>query len=597
MIINRNDLDWAEVLLEDFNRARALTVYLMVKYSEWDQLINLDCDPSGYLAHSQLDFRKDYQATNLFRKCADLPSSYDTKQEAIKAFWLAEDMCSRTNRRLYPLMKSLNGVHHYGVPVWIQEFTKDWQKEIKTLLGPIPNSLEIKFSSGSTFDDRRYITVMDKISSRPTCTSSAYELIEPFWSRTLWSRSLCEEVPNRSSPRIIRGNRFTTVPKTAKTDRGICVEPSLNVTHQLGVGSVIRKRLRSDGIDLKFGQSHHRKLVAEASLTLGLATIDLSMASDTVSLGLVELLFPPLWLELLSSLRSPETYIEGSWHKNAKFSSMGNGFTFELETLIFYSLAKVIGKSFGIDKSDISVYGDDIIVPVPMAAKLLEALAYFGFTPNVKKTYVGDVPFRESCGEDYFNGVPVRGHYVEKIPTNPLEWTSLANGLRRMARYDLSIHGDLHTYTRSWLRCQNHIPTNYKCFGPVHLGDTVIHTDDTTWWSTRSKSNIHELRVIRPIFSDDSYSHVDKRCWTRGSILSAIALGSLKGSGLRHKLKKDGTYRAIPTQFVKSRASVTGWKTSWVSLSHSNAYPAWVVNPSFGFRKDPKTKEWACVPA
>lgn len=324
MIVNRNDLDWAEVLLEDFNRARALTVYMLLKYQEWDQLINLDCDPSGYLPHAIEDFRRDYQATNLFRKCADLPSSYDTKAEAVKSFYLAEAMCKRTNRRLYPIMMA-NGVHHYGVPQWVLNFVEEWKKHVKALLGPLPQQIKIKFSSGSTYDDRRFITVMDKISSRPTCTSAAYSVIEPSWSKTAWSRSLCEEVPQRSMPRFVRGNRFTTVPKTAKTDRGICVEPSLNVTHQLGVGSVIRKRLRSDGIDLKFGQDLHRKLVAEASLTLDLATIDLSMASDTVAYNLVKLVVPENWFDLLDCLRSPETRINGHWHENAKFSSMGNG--------------------------------------------------------------------------------------------------------------------------------------------------------------------------------------------------------------------------------------------------------------------------------
>lgn len=588
MIINRNDLDWAEVLLEDFNRARALTVHLLLKYQEWDQLINLDCDPSRYLSYMTEEFRRDYQATNLFRKCADLPSSYDTKAEAIKSFYRAEEMCERTNRRLYPIMMALSGVHHYGVPQWVLNFVEKWKKNIKHILGPIPNELKIKFSSGSTFDDRRFITVMDKISSRPTCTSVAYSIIEPSWSKTLWSRSLCEEVPYRSMPRFVRGNRFTTVPKTAKTDRGICVEPSLNVTHQLGVGSVIRKRLRSDGIDLKFGQTLHRKLVAEASLTLDLATIDLSMASDTVAYNLVKLLLPDLWFELLDSLRSPETRIERRWHRNAKFSSMGNGFTFELETLIFYSLCKTIAAEEGISKKDVKVYGDDIIVPTSISSKVLDALQYFGFTPNKSKTYTGDVPFRESCGEDYFNGVPVRGHYVEKIPTNPLEWTSLANGIRRMARHDLNTYGDLNTYTRSWLRCQNHIPTSYKCFGPVHLGDSVIHTSDTAWWSTRERGFVHELRVLRPIFTGDSYSHVDKRCWTRGSILSAISLGSLKGAGLIHDNKKDGTTKVRTGTFVKSRATVQGWKTHWVTYSVSNDYPNWIVKACFGFRKDSK---------
>lgn len=509
-IHGQSDLGWAEVLLRSFDRARSLTVWLLLVNNEWDQLVNLNCDPSEYCDFNQIEFRSDYQATELFRKITGVPTGIDTHAAALASFWDAEAQCALTNKRLLPLRLSLESVNHYNQPVWLQEFVKVWRSEISSILGRLPLSLDLKFSSGSTFDDRRFIQPMDKMSSRPTCTADAYGVVEPFWSQTLWAKSLIQEQPYRSSPRLVRGNRFTTVPKSAKTDRGICVEPSLNVTHQLSVGSVLRSKLRRVGIDLKFGQSHHQNLVARASLTKGLATIDLSSASDTVSSELVHLLLPPMWYELLDSLRSKETFINGSWHRNSKFSSMGNGFTFELETLIFYTLCTTVAIHTGCELSPITVYGDDIIVPREIGAKVLEALQYFGFTPNKRKTFIGDVPFRESCGADYFNGIPVRGHYLEKLPTSPPEWIALANGIRRMASYDLSRGGDLNHYQPAWLRVIHNVPTADRNFGPVHFGDFVIHTDDTTWWRTRSRNNIHELRVCYPVFTDSSYSYVDR---------------------------------------------------------------------------------------
>lgn len=585
MIIDHSDLDWAQALLEGLDRARSLTVWLLVKYSEWGQLVNLTCNPSEYCDFDQLNFRSDYQATELFRKIVDAPTGIDTKQAAIDSFYDAEEQCSRTNRRLYPVMLSMQSVHHYGVPVWLQEFITSWRFEIKMILGPIPNELNFKFSSGSTFDDRRFILPMDKMSSRPTVTANATSIVDPFWRRTLWHDSLCSELPYRSNPRVIRGNRFTTVPKSAKTDRGICVEPSLNVTTQLSVGSTIRKRLRVHDIDLRYGQSLHQSLVRTASLTKALATIDLSSASDTVAYNLVKLVLPPMWFDLLDSLRSPETCIYGKWHKNAKFSSMGNGFTFELETLIFYTLCTTIAIQTKSDKTQIKTYGDDIIVPQNMAAKVLEALTYFGFTPNQRKTYVGDVPFRESCGADYFNGVPVRGHYVETIPKTPLEWISLANGIRRMAEYDLDVHGDLCSYWPAWLRVLQHIPKSYRNFGPVHLSDSVIHTDDKTWWRTRVCNGKHELRVTATVFSDSSYSYVDRRCWSRGSIIAAAVLGHLRGAGLQHRESKRRGWFAMNRPFLKPRAEITGWKVVWQSYTLNNNLPTWICQPYFGLTR------------
>jgi hypothetical protein len=92
---------------------------------------------------------------------------------------------------------------------------------------------------------------------------------------------------------------------------------------------------------------------------------------------------------------------------------MGNGYTFELETLIFYGLCLAVCDLLRVKDHRISVYGDDIIVPTEMVPKLLEILTYSGFTPNTKKTHVTG-PFRESCGKHYFSGYDVSPFYVKR---------------------------------------------------------------------------------------------------------------------------------------------------------------------------------------
>jgi len=120
------------------------------------------------------------------------------------------------------------------------------------------------------------------------------------------------------------GNRITTVPKTALIDRCIAVEPNLNQYMQLGIGSVIRARLLSEGLDIRTLQERHRKLCRSASVKGDLATVDLRGASDSIALELVRELLPDDWFALMDRARSHHFIVNGSVHYSEKFSSMGN---------------------------------------------------------------------------------------------------------------------------------------------------------------------------------------------------------------------------------------------------------------------------------
>jgi hypothetical protein len=109
---------------------------------------------------------------------------------------------------------------------------------------------------------------------------------------------------------------------------------------------------------------------------------------------------------------------------------MGNGYTFELESLLFWALAKSVTQVDDI----VSVYGDDIIVPSAVVPTLQKVFDYVGFTLNMDKSFwTGQ--FRESCGKHYFNGYDVSPVYHKTNGESPkdeiMKLILLANNMRR----------------------------------------------------------------------------------------------------------------------------------------------------------------------
>ena len=248
----------------------------------------------------------------------------------------------------------------------------------------------------------------------------------------LWAREL-PELPEEEGVgyvKIVPGNRVVTVPKNYKTDRTIAIEPDMNIYVQKGIGGVIRNRLRHIGVNLD-DQTKNQRLAAVGSLSGRLATIDLSMASDCISRSIVEKLIRPDWLQALGQCRSPFGVLpSGEKIFYQKFSSMGNGYTFELETLIFLSLALAYARLHGEEVDRISVYGDDIIVPSTMAAGFCGLLSECGFTPNAKKSYWTG-PFRESCGKHYYLGYDITPFYVKQYDRSLMSLFKIHNQLWR----------------------------------------------------------------------------------------------------------------------------------------------------------------------
>lgn len=231
---------------------------------------------------------------------------------------------------------------------------------------------------------------------------------------------------------LVTGSKLSTVPKNAEISRTICTEPLLNMMFQKGIGAIFTKLLqRRYGIcysgreDYPLQPEKNGELARLGSLTGMFSTIDLSSASDSISNALISFLFPKEVVGWLKLTRSPLTLLpNGSEVDLHMIASMGNGYTFPLQTYIFASIVRSVyelldipieyprGNSLG----NFGVFGDDIIVHTKATNLVLEVLNVLGFTPNHEKTFTNG-NFRESCGYDYHSGVNVRPVYLKKFTT------------------------------------------------------------------------------------------------------------------------------------------------------------------------------------
>jgi len=192
----------------------------------------------------------------------------------------------------------------------------------------------------------------------------------------------------------------------------IAIEPGINLWFQKALGSMIRRRLARFGIDLN-DQSRNQSLAYLSSIDGSLATVDFSSASDSISLEVVRELLPPRWFQILDIVRSKVgRKSDGTIVRWNKFSSMGNGFTFELESLIFFAAASAVQEYLHLD-GEISVFGDDVILDVRGYPMFAEYSAFLGFRVNLQKSFSSG-GFRESCGSHYFSGVDCKPVFLKE---------------------------------------------------------------------------------------------------------------------------------------------------------------------------------------
>lgn len=394
----------------------------MLERRDWVAICKYEPDYNiGASASSVLAMR---QTLGFFTKLESLDVGVDKERAAYAKFVEAEDLCRQTNQ-MFRMRR--NG--RFSFPRRVEAAISAARRKIAKVLGPCPKlaDLRLGFGPGATVSTRKCdANPLSKMAGGLRCstdllasgllpellrevphwcdaldTSKAYSIDEEGW--------LVETVDVAIEP-----GRLEFVPKSAFIYRTMVVEPCLNGFAQHGLGDLIARLLRLVGVDVR-DQTVNQRLALEGSITGHLATIDLSSASDTICRELVRALLPADWYKLLAAFRTSEVTYRGETIALEKFSSMGNGFTFPLETLIFWALTRST-----VPEGTVSTYGDDIICPSSYYDEVAEVLTCAGFVINQRKSY-SKGPFRESCGCDYYNGINVRPFYQKDL----VSWRSM----------------------------------------------------------------------------------------------------------------------------------------------------------------------------
>jgi hypothetical protein len=327
---------------------------------------------------------------------------------------------------------------------------------------------------------------------------------ELYGSPTLGLRPYEREIPGvcgNTSP-----SKLIAVPKTLKGPRLIASEPN----QQMWIQQLVSLQLRSK-IDEKSSifkeciriddQTRNARMALEASRSGSHATIDLSSASDRLSLWTIERLFRRnlSFLMRLNASRTPtiRNGIDDQWDliDLKKAFSQGNALTFPTQSVAY---AIIVASAVIYDRglrptqsvirstlSECSVYGDDIIVPVDhfeTSVYLLEAL---GLKVNLDKTF-SKGRFRESCGVDAYDGVDVTPGYVKNITQKPNHEKAVA-----------TIQASNNLHLRLWWNLaewQSSLVRHLSCGVPV-----CFHKESKLgYWSFSGNSTLHLRKRWNP---------------------------------------------------------------------------------------------------
>lgn len=262
----------------------------------------------------------------------------------------------------------------------------------------------------------------------------------------------CNEIGTAERP-----SRLIAVPKVLDKPRLIAAEPSENMWCQQILWAYFRRR-SEEGLIGRFiafsDQTRNQQFARSGSVDGNLCTIDLSAASDRVTCHVVGQAMrwnPPLLRALQATrtrrivypretiVHSAKDYALVSYRTAPlrKFSTMGSACTFPVESILFLGVAiaatlwkrglRVTPGEIARLESEVSVFGDDIIVPKDAWAVTQDLLEVLYFKVNTSKSYgVGN--FRESCGVDALDGVDVTPVYWS-APVQPKSAQSVAGYL------------------------------------------------------------------------------------------------------------------------------------------------------------------------
>lgn len=469
--------------------------------SSWKMILSAKVNPSlpCYTGNSDL-FMRDYQAISFLRKYEGFSFDESPYLTSLQKWIDCEKQCGETNH-----------IFRNGY-TWFSRSEKldiaAVQKTIMRILGSAPSVTEIisksRIGPGATLSSpSKFCSILDKIDQdEPKVTPGCLPLAKRLMEHPIFKSSFKGSESLVVSPY----SDLLFIPK--KWDEYRPIEPpvDINMILQLGLASNIRSKLKRFGLDLDTQANRNGSLAYRGSKDQSICTTDLSSASDTISYHVVKTLLPPSWFNLLNQMRTTHVRVfnedrsEQHVHRLEKFSAMGNGFTFELESLIFLAIV-LVGCNLHHEKrmdSEIGVFGDDLCYPTKFDSNVKRLLTLFGFKVNYDKSF-NSGPFRESCGSDFYMGATVRPYFLKKVIEDASQIISVANGIRWASVRSMLYYASDIRYRNVWLFIVHLVPREYRVCGPKELGDSVIwaNPDDgieAEWpislngiWSYRAK--------------------------------------------------------------------------------------------------------------
>lgn len=266
----------------------------------------------------------------------------------------------------------------------------------------------------------------------------------------------CPWLMNEKSDRT---SRFISVPKTWKKLRGISAEPVELQFYQQGIRRSLDTMFSEDSfwkqrVDLH-DQSKSGHLALLGSLTGSYATIDLSAASDSVTLELVKEVFKGTKLLLwLLGTRSTHTICDEQVVRIRKFAPMGSATCFPVECIVFALAAQVASNRVRIpalhNSETIRVFGDDIITDYFAADETIRILQLLGFRVNTRKSFTTGC-FREACGIEAYRGVEIQPLRYKRLGSNLNTWTPHIDEVSAAISYSNSLYERGYRTSRAYL--------------------------------------------------------------------------------------------------------------------------------------------------
>lgn len=457
---------------------------------EWEvlsEIISVKCDVENRpkTPSSLLDLASDAQLAKFLSKYPFEGAEDESERVAISKFCAQESKNALTNKR------------------WLAgEFTDEnlelissVTEQLGTILGQVPTPDEIIENSawgpgtvnGYGFDWRETgpeLKFGSVISLTPNLLKVAPWVVSqyPRWASAMLSMNRSDWFSVES------GDKLFTVPKRFGEHRCAMKQPMMNIWLSRGVGVTIRNRLLTNArVKLQHQPERNKELARIGSATGLFCTLDLTSASDSVCRAMLRSVLDPGWFAWLYATASrsytlPESYapaIKGRLvpRRYEMMSSMGCGFTFELESALFLAISRAVvpavyetsntqsRRRVRASYPHIGVFGDDIIVPNAYARKMIAALELFGFSVNPNKSFFSDGPgFRESCGGDYWHGVDVRPYYLQNRLDDGFAITNTANTtLNHATRCAEALYGNIHygaeRFRGVWTKLASYIPS------------------------------------------------------------------------------------------------------------------------------------------